>query len=89
MIVLPPGCPREAFRSRLDERGIQTSVHYPPIHLFSCYRRFLARRRLPVTELVADRLVTLPLYPHMDDADVDAVITAVQEAISLEADRWS
>ena len=42
-----------------------------------------------MTELVADRLVTLPLYPHLDDADVDAVITAVQEAISSETDRWS
>ena len=89
VIVLPPGVPREAFRASLDERGIQTSVHYPPIHLFSCYRRFMARRRLPVTELVADRLVTLPLFPHMGEADVEAVTGAVQEAISLETDRWS
>jgi dTDP-4-amino-4,6-dideoxygalactose transaminase len=81
VIVLPPGCPREEFRASLAARGIQTSVHYPPIHRFAHYRALGARRPLPATDAVAERLVTLPLYPHMSDANVAAVTAAVQSAI--------
>ena len=42
-----------------------------------------ARRPLPATDAVADRVVTLPLYPHMNDADVAAVTAAVQSAIRI------
>jgi dTDP-4-amino-4,6-dideoxygalactose transaminase len=81
VIVLPSGCRREKFRTSVAERGIQTSVHYPPIHRFARYRALGATRPLPVTDAVADRLVTLPLYPHMSDADVAAVTAAVLDAI--------
>lgn len=77
VIVLPDGRDREGFRASLTARGIQTSVHYPPIHQFSWYRGRGASRPLPATEAVANRIVTLPLYPHMTEADVSAVITAV------------
>jgi dTDP-4-amino-4,6-dideoxygalactose transaminase len=81
VIVLPPGWQRDEFRSFMTARGIQTSVHYPPIHRFACYRAIAARRPLPATDAVADRLVTLPLYPHMGDDDVAAVTAAVLGAI--------
>jgi len=81
VILLPPDRSREQFRAALATSGIQTSVHYPPIHLFSCYRELGTRRSLPRTEEVAERLVTLPLYPHMSEADVDAVIRAVRAAL--------
>jgi dTDP-4-amino-4,6-dideoxygalactose transaminase len=82
VIVLPEGCPRSAFQSALAERGIQTSIHYPPIHGFSAYRSSNgARRPLPVTDLVAPRIVSLPLYPHMTTADVSAVVGAALLAV--------
>ena len=62
------------------ERGIQTSVHYPPIHRFRAYREFATRRVLPRTEAVAERLVTLPLFPHMSSDQVWAVTDAVASA---------
>jgi dTDP-4-amino-4,6-dideoxygalactose transaminase len=77
VVVLPPGLPRDEFRAGLAEAGIQTSVHYPPIHNFSYYREVGARRPLPATNEAADRIVTLPLYPHMRDSDVAAVIASV------------
>ena len=43
VVLLPEGADREAVRAALDERGIQTSVHYPPIHTFSAYRVRVAR----------------------------------------------
>lgn len=81
VIVLPAGCAREDFRASLAARGIQSSVHYPPIHGFSGYRDIGRARPLPVTDAVAPRLVTLPLYPHMSAADVEAVTAAVLSAV--------
>ena len=81
VILLPAGFPREEFRASLAAAGVQTSVHYPPIHRLSRYRRSGTNRPLPVTDAVADRLVTLPLYPHMSDDDVAAVTAAVTSAI--------
>jgi dTDP-4-amino-4,6-dideoxygalactose transaminase len=80
VIVLPSDRPRAQFRAGLAVRRIQTSVHYPPIHQFSAYRELGERRPLPHTDAVADRIVTLPLYPHMSDEAVSAVTQAVTEA---------
>ena len=80
VLLLPEGCERAQFRASLVERGIQTSVHYPPIHRFRAHRTFAARRLLPRTEAVAERLVTLPLFPHMSNDQVWAVTDAVASA---------
>ena len=82
VIVLPEDRPREEFRRTLVGRGIQTSVHYPPIHQFTCYRSHRSGRPLPVTDALARRIVTIPLYPHMSDGDVAAVTDAVREGMS-------
>jgi dTDP-4-amino-4,6-dideoxygalactose transaminase len=81
-ILLPPRRSRGEVRAALAERGIQTSVHYPPTHRFSSFREHGARRALPRTDAVADRLLTLPLYSHMNEAAVSAVTAAVGEAVS-------
>jgi len=81
-IVIDPEVDREAFRKALDERGIQTSVHYPPIHEFSHYReQSTAPCVLPQTEAVAAREVTLPLHPLLKDDDVDFISSAVSECL--------
>jgi len=82
VVLLPPGVDRDTFRGSLAAEGVQTSVHYPPIHGFSFYADRARRRPLPVTEAVADRLVTLPLYPHMRDIDREAVSAAVKRAVA-------
>lgn len=82
VILLPEECPRGAFQAALAEAGIQTSVHYPPIHSFSAYRAGGARRPLPMTEMVASRLVSLPLYPHMSAGDVSMVAGAAVRTAS-------
>ena len=81
-ILLPRQAPRDAFRAALANARIQTSVHYPPIHRFASYRSFRDRRPLPVTDELATRLVTLPLYPSMDREATAAVIGATREALA-------
>lgn len=79
--ILPPGTPRDAVREALRTNGIQTSVHYPPIHRFACYREAGSTRPLPSTEDVAERLITLPLFPHMTEDQVDLVSAELVEAL--------
>jgi dTDP-4-amino-4,6-dideoxygalactose transaminase len=81
-ILLPAGLDREAVRAGLTAAGIQTSMHYPPTHRFSFYRRLGPRagRALPVTEAVAPRLLSLPLHSRMSDDDVAFVCDAVSRA---------
>jgi dTDP-4-amino-4,6-dideoxygalactose transaminase len=84
VVVLPEGVERDAVRAELGERRIQTSVHYPPIHRFSRYEQLGARRPLARTEDVAERLLTLPLFPHMRDEQVQQVVDAVLAAVQAQ-----
>lgn len=77
-IVLPGDEQRPGFAEWLKGLGIQTSMHYPPIHQFTHYRSCTPPVALPVTEQLGRRLVTLPLYPHMSSQHIDMVVEAVR-----------
>jgi dTDP-4-amino-4,6-dideoxygalactose transaminase len=81
VVLVPEGTDRDAVRTRLAEARIQTSVHYPPIHRFSQYSELGKRRRLPRTDGVASRLLTLPLYAHMTDEQADYVVESLVAAV--------
>ncbi len=83
-VVLAADINREAVMQRLKERGIQTSVHYPPIHLFTDFRRQYGcgEGQLPVTENIAMREVTLPLHPKLEIADVDIIAAEVTAVLA-------
>jgi dTDP-4-amino-4,6-dideoxygalactose transaminase len=85
VVVLDEELDRRVFRAGLAERGVQTSVHYPPVHLFSAYRD--GGLRLPLTESFGDRAVTLPLFAHMTERQQDQVVGAVEESVSLARRR--
>ena len=81
-IVLPRELARADFMAAMKERGSGTGVHYPAIHLFKLYRALGWREGMfPQAERVGARIVTLPLFPAMVDADVERVCTAVSESI--------
>lgn len=77
-ILLPDEFDRQKFIDGMRAKGVQTSIHYPPIHQFSYYRERYPGISLPITESVAAREVTLPLYPTMNDDAVGTVISAVK-----------
>jgi dTDP-4-amino-4,6-dideoxygalactose transaminase len=81
VVLLPEGADRGQVRTALADDGIQTSVHYPPIHSFSAYSEAARRRELPRTDAVAPRLLTLPLYGRMTDEQVEAVVDALRAAL--------
>jgi len=80
-MLLPTGLDRFKFIDFLREKGIQTSIHYPPIHQFTHYRELSRATGLPVTEDVASREITLPLYPGMRAEDINEVVSAVRQAL--------
>ena len=85
-ILLPPGHDRARFMTAMRDAGVQTSVHYPPIHQFDFYRRrFGPPPILPVTDRLHGRLVTLPLYPGMSERDVRRVVDAVRQSLAAAA----
>jgi dTDP-4-amino-4,6-dideoxygalactose transaminase len=78
-IVLDERIDRDALRATLADRGIQTSLHYPPVHRFSIYRE--GAPELPATDAYAARAVTLPMFAHMTHEQQDLVVEAVREAV--------
>ena len=79
-VLLAEGIDRRAFRQSLTEEGVQTSILYPAIHEFSEYRRRFPDVSLPRTEEVARTEVTLPLFPHMTEEQLERVCAAVAGA---------
>jgi dTDP-4-amino-4,6-dideoxygalactose transaminase len=79
-ILLSPGTDRFGFMDFLKNRGIQSSIHYPPIHRFSYYSSLWPPgfdHQLPQTEDIAAREVTLPLFPDMTPEQLQYVIGAI------------
>ena len=76
-VVLPDSALRTPFRKALDRSGIQTSVHYPPVHHFSHYARSQPDVWLPRTDDVAAREVTVPLHVLLTLDDVDEICDAI------------
>jgi dTDP-4-amino-4,6-dideoxygalactose transaminase len=71
---------RDELRHWLDARGIETAVHYPvPVHLQPAYSgRLICPGTLTVTQKLAREVVSLPLHPWLDDADVARVAREVR-----------
>jgi dTDP-4-amino-4,6-dideoxygalactose transaminase len=75
---------RDAVRRELYAAGIPTGTHYiPPTHHLPIFRD-LGRPvgSLPVTERVADELMTLPIYPGMTERDVDMVVDTLAKTLA-------
>ncbi len=82
-VLLGAETDRNSFRDALAERGIQTSVHYPPVHRFSIYSE--TAPSLPATDSYAQRTVTLPMFAHMTRGQQDLVLDAVAAALHRAA----
>jgi dTDP-4-amino-4,6-dideoxygalactose transaminase len=79
------GVSRDLIIDALTRQGIGTSVHFIPVHQLSGYRRILGPeecRSVPVTDLVAQEVLSLPLYPSLAEADVTHVTDALLAALT-------
>lgn len=71
---------RGRLREFLAENGIQTSIHYPPVHRFIVYRQFV-QDKLPQTEYVADNEITLPMYGKLTLEQIKYICDVLEAGI--------
>ncbi len=71
---------RDSLRARLAELGVPTAVYYPkPLHLQLAYRTYgKGAGSLPVAESLAGRVVSLPMNPYLEPAEVESVCEALR-----------
>jgi dTDP-4-amino-4,6-dideoxygalactose transaminase len=74
---------RDALLRHLWERGVGANIHFdPPVHLQPLYReRSRERIRLPVTERLAQEVISLPIYPGLGDEDQEWVARCIHEGV--------
>ena len=76
-------CTRDEFVKALRAENVDARVHYPtPVHLQPAYRGFVKGIRLPMTERVAERVVSLPVHPALSDEDLKLIVEAVEKVVS-------
>ncbi|HDH97253.1 MAG TPA: DegT/DnrJ/EryC1/StrS aminotransferase family protein, partial [Proteobacteria bacterium] len=80
VVLFEDAATRNAVRRRLEECGVQTSIHYRPIHTFSFYSR--RKWNLPKTEDFYARALSLPLYPALGISQIDAICEIIVDAIA-------
>jgi len=72
---------RQTLYAALRAEGIGVNVHYMPVHLHPFYREHFGTQPgdCPVAEAAYERILSLPMFPRMTDADVDAVVAALRK----------
>ena len=69
---------REKLRRKLEVHGIETGIHYNPIHKMSMYN---SRTKLPNTENITSQIVTLPTHPNLTRDDVNLIVELINEFV--------
>ncbi|MGD1277045.1 MAG: DegT/DnrJ/EryC1/StrS family aminotransferase [Tepidisphaeraceae bacterium] len=72
---------RDALAAHLQRNGVSTGLHYPiPVHLQDCYQSLgIGRGALPVTESLASRVLSLPMFPTMTPQQIERVCGLIEE----------
>jgi dTDP-4-amino-4,6-dideoxygalactose transaminase len=78
---------RDAVRAAMTGEGIGTQIHYPiPVHRQPAYAKTpSAAAELPVTDLVAAEILSLPLYPELEENSLDRVADSLERALKTTA----
>ena len=81
-IRLKPGV-RDGFAATLKAQGIPTAIYYPkPLHRLEAYQHFpVVDNGIPVTDQLAEEVISLPMHAYLDEATQDRVIEAVRTAL--------
>ncbi len=82
-ILLSSKIDRVWFINRLKEMGIQSSIHYPAFKDFTAFKD-IGLNSAPIAEDIAQRELTLPLYPTMSLDEVDLVCESIYKILEVE-----
>jgi len=81
-ILLPKKVDRKEVIEKLKQKGIQSSIHYPPFWDFTAYAGQFKPTDAPIVAEISQRQLTLPLFPTMRIDEVDEVTLALLGAIN-------
>ena len=85
-VIIHPDAPvtRNDFVQLLANKGIGTSVHYKPLHRMSYYRETykLDPDDFPATEKIWKGTVSLPIYPDLQDHELDFICKSIKEILN-------
>lgn len=72
---------RDALKDHLATKGIMSKVYFDPVHLTSFYRRESRCKKgcLPVTEKLSEQVLTLPMYPSLQEEEMDYIARSISE----------
>ncbi|MEW5938036.1 MAG: DegT/DnrJ/EryC1/StrS family aminotransferase [Chloroflexota bacterium] len=72
---------RDALLAHLQKNGVQAGVHYPtPVHQQPVYRKLVyPETRLPETEKAAREVLSLPIYPELESAQMEWIAQSIRE----------
>ncbi len=77
-VVLDEDRDRDGVREAMAKAGVQTSLHYPPVHRFSAYG---VAAELPLTDSYSQRAITLPMFPAITEEQLELVVGSLAEAL--------
>ncbi len=79
--IMPEDINRQEIMSQLRRAGIQSSIHYPPLHNFSFYKKLFPKVKLTRTEEFCSRVITLPLHPGLSKSDIEYIVDTLTQAL--------
>ena len=72
---------RDYIKNHLEKAGIMTKVYFEPIHLKTFYKKEFGCKKgdLPVTEEIAGKVLSLPIYPTLNNKEIDYICSNIKE----------
>jgi len=80
-VLLPEQVDRSEIVGLLKDKGIQSSIHYPPFWGFTAFQGIFAPADTPIANKICERELTLPLFPTMTDDEIDLVVEAISDTV--------
>jgi|TARA_B110000467_G_scaffold29583_1_gene26615 dTDP-4-amino-4,6-dideoxygalactose transaminase len=71
---------RDDFMKKMKKSGIETGIHYNPVHKMTMYKKFKAV--LPITEKISKNIVSLPIHPNLTDKEIYFIIDTVNKNLN-------
>jgi dTDP-4-amino-4,6-dideoxygalactose transaminase len=68
---------RARFIREMFDRGVQCSIHFRPIHTLTAFKKYATK--LPNTDYIAEKIVSIPMFPGMTKKEVDYVCKCIKE----------
>lgn len=75
---------RDELQQFLNDKGVGTGLHYPlPLHMQKAYRHLgYQKGDFPVAELAAEQLLSLPMFPHLENSQIEYVCDMIKQFLS-------